>query len=286
VEAVMTNRNALSLARKLGRAGRSAVFAAALALCISTDYRPAWAQAKATPSVQAVVDDLVTANRILFHQGVLDGFGHVSVRHPGDKNRFLMAWALAAGLVAAEDIMEFDLDAKAIEPRAGRRLYSERFIHSEIYKARPDVNAIVHSHSPSVIPFSVTQVPLRPVMTTAAFLYKGAPVFEIRKYSGKVDLLVTNGALGKGLADTLGGANVALMRGHGDVVVAPNLRSVVSRAIRTEINARLQMQALALGGPITYVSQEEGERHDGPDAQEREPLNRAWDMWKREALGK
>src|SRR5215470_7014396 len=109
-----------------------------------------------------LIDDLVAANRILDREGVLDGFGHVSARHGGDRARFLLARSMAPGLVTANDIMEYDLDGNAIDPR-GRVLYVERFIHSEIYKAHPEVEAIVHSHSPSIIPFGATAVPLRPI---------------------------------------------------------------------------------------------------------------------------
>ena len=133
-----------------------------------------------------LIDDLVAANRILSDQGVVDGFGHVSARHPGDPTRFLLARSMAPGLVTAEDIMEFDLDGNALDPR-GRALYVERFIHSEIYKAHPEVNAIVHSHSPSVIPFGATKVPLRPIYHMSSFLGAGVPIFEIRDSRGSGD---------------------------------------------------------------------------------------------------
>ena len=129
---------------------------------------------------QVQLDDLVAANRILYDQGAVDGFGHVSARHEEDVRRFLLARSMAPGLVTADDIMEFDLDGNALDPR-GRTLYTERFIHSEIYKAHPEIKAIVHSHSPSIIPFGVTSVPLRPIYHMSSFLGAGVPIFEIRE---------------------------------------------------------------------------------------------------------
>ena len=166
-----------------------------------------------------LIEDLVAANRILSQQGVVDGFGHVSARHESDPARFLLARSMAPGLVGADDIMEFDLDGEALDPR-GRTLYVERFIHSEIYKAHSEVKAIVHSHSPSIIPFGATGVPLRPIYHMSSFLGAGVPVFEIREAGGPAtDMLIRTAELGAALARTLGQSAVALMRGHGDVVV-------------------------------------------------------------------
>jgi HCOMODA/2-hydroxy-3-carboxy-muconic semialdehyde decarboxylase len=242
------------------------------------------ASAQAPVDLKALLDDLVAANRILYRQGVVDGFGHVSVRHPGRPDRFLLAAAKAPGRVTAEDIMEYDLDGKAIDER-GRPSYSERFIHSEAYKARSDVNAVVHSHSPTVIPFSVTHVPLRPVHNTASFLAAGVPVFEMRNVAGMTNNLVTDAARGKALAATLGDKPVALLRGHGNVVVGPDVRRVVARAIYTEVNARMLLQAVTLGGPITYIDPEEnkliesGRRTDVAG----HSVDRIWQMWVEEA---
>ena len=159
--------------------------------------------ALAEASLDAVINDLVAANRILYRQGVVDGFGHVSVRHPGNADRYLMSASLAPGRVTKDDIMEFDLESRPIDQR-GRSIYSERFIHSEIYKARPDVHAILHSHSPTVIPFGASNVPLQPIVNTAGFLSPDVPVFEMRRVAGSRSLLVTDAKLGKALADTLG----------------------------------------------------------------------------------
>src|SRR5881397_1979579 len=173
------------------------------------------APASAGPPDPKLVEDLVAANRILVDQGVLDGYGHVSARHDRDPNRYLMSRSLAPELVTGADILEYDLDSTPVEPR-GRSLYLERFIHGEIYRARPDVKAIVHHHSPSVIPFGVSPVPLRPLYHMSAFLGGGVPVFDIKAAAGQAtDMLVRTPALGHALAQTLGDRPVALMRGHG-----------------------------------------------------------------------
>jgi HCOMODA/2-hydroxy-3-carboxy-muconic semialdehyde decarboxylase len=149
-----------------------------------------------------------------------------------------------------------------------------------------DVNAVVHSHSPTVIPFSVTQVPLRPVHNTASFLAVGVPVFEMRKVAGMTNNLVTDSARAKALAETLSDRPVALLRGHGNVVVAPNLRRAVARAIYTEVNARMQLQAVTLGGPITFINPEEAKlSEDNRGTQSAgQGIDRTWQMWVEEAL--
>jgi ribulose-5-phosphate 4-epimerase/fuculose-1-phosphate aldolase len=243
--------------------------------------------ATAADVLGSLLDDLVTANHILFHQGVLDAFGHVSVRHPTEPDRFFMSRAMAPGLVTAADVVELDLDANRLG-EGTQSLYVERFIHSEIYKVRDDVNAIVHSHSPTVIPFSITQVELRPVFHRASFLYSGVPVYEIRDVAGaKNNMLVNDVARGRALAKLLGSSNVALMRGHGNVVVAPRLRLAVSRAIETEVNAKLQLQAITLGGPINYLSVDEGETLEADLARTKPSdargADRAWEVLKRQA---
>lgn len=223
-----------------------------------------------------MVDDLVSANRILFAEGVVDGFGHVSARHPDNPSRFLLSRSMAPALVEQADIMEHDLDGKAIDAR-GRRLYLERYIHSEIYRARPDVQAIVHSHSPAVIPFGVTGTPLRPVFHMTGFLGIPTPVFEIRETAGpRTDMLIRTPALGAALARKLGSAPVALMRGHGSVVVGVSVKQAVYRAVYAEINARLQSEAMRLGS-ITFLSDEEAlSAATANDSQ----LERPWALWK------
>jgi HCOMODA/2-hydroxy-3-carboxy-muconic semialdehyde decarboxylase len=203
---------------------------------------------------KAVIDDLVMGNRILYDQGVVDGYGHVSARDPRNPERFLLSRARAPGLVVASDIMEFGMDGEPIRDD-GRPIYSERFIHSEIYRARPDVNGVVHSHSPTVVPFTVTEFPLKPIR--AAFFYPEVPLFDTRDAAGWTNLLISNRELGKALADKLGQNSVVLLRGHGNAVVGASVRMAVYRAVYTEANAKLLLQAKMLGGPINYLAPEE-----------------------------
>lgn len=238
--------------------------------------------ASAGPADPALIEDLAAANRILADQGVLDGYGHVSARHPKNPERYLLSRSLAPELVTPADIMEFDLDSNPIDPR-GRTMYLERFIHGEIYRARPEVNAIVHSHSPAVVPFGVSNVPLRPLYHMSAFLAEGIPIFEIRDTGGMTDLLVRDAPLGRALAKSLGDKSVALMRGHGNVVVGPTIPLAVYRAVYTEVNARLQATAIGLGGSITFLEPEEGRLAAVNIAG---TINRPWELWKKKALGK
>jgi HCOMODA/2-hydroxy-3-carboxy-muconic semialdehyde decarboxylase len=254
--------------------------AALLAACALAALAPAQA---AGPADAALIDDLVAANRILYDQGVVDGFGHVSARHDKDPNRFLLARSMAPALVTRDDILEFDLDGNAVDAK-GRALYLERFIHSEIYKAHPEVKAIVHSHSPSVIPFGATTVTLRPIYHMSSFLGEGVPIFEIREAGGDAtDMLVRNPQLGAALAKALDGAAVVLMRGHGDVVVADSVKLAVFRAVYTELNAKLEAEALALGGgKVNFLNAKEAAASAATNA----PLvGRAWDLWKQKAMG-
>jgi HCOMODA/2-hydroxy-3-carboxy-muconic semialdehyde decarboxylase len=235
------------------------------------------AEIKATVDPQ-ILSDLVLANRILYSLGVLDSHGHVSTRDPKHPEHFFLARSLAPALVTADDIMVYDLDASPVE-RRGRQMYSERFIHGEIYRIRPDVHAVVHSHTPTVIPFSISKTALRPVCHMASFLPQAVPVFEVRETAGMSDLLIKTRELGKALAHTLGENTVALLRGHGNVVVGPDVRYAVFRAYHTEINARLQLQALTLEGPLTFIAAEESASIFGGTGI---PPHRAWEMWARE----
>jgi HCOMODA/2-hydroxy-3-carboxy-muconic semialdehyde decarboxylase len=237
--------------------------------------------ASAGPVEAAVLEDLVAANRILADQGVLDGFGHVSIRHPKDSSRLLMSRSLAPALTTTADIMEYDLDCTAIDDR-GRASFLERFIHCEVYKARADVRSVIHTHSPGIVPFAASDVPLRPMYHVAGFLAAGVPVFDIRSHAGMTNMLIANAALGKALAETLGDKAVVLMRGHGNVVVGPSVQVAVYRAVYTETNARLQAQALALGGIVTYLAREEGEK---ADLVQQQVVMRPWELWKARAMG-
>ena len=224
-----------------------------------------------------MIDDLVAANRILAHEHVVDAFGHVSARDPQDPNRYHLARSMAPGLVTAADVLTYDLDSNPLDAN-GRASYLERFIHGAIYKARPDVNAIVHAHSPAVIPFGISDVRLQPVYHMAAFLGAGVPVFEIRDAGGDAtDMLVSSQLLGDALARTIGSANVALMRGHGMVAVADSIPGAVYSAYYTAQDAALQSEALRLGNP-TYLNEKEARRAAQTQAG---VIARAWDFWKR-----
>ncbi|HVE48164.1 MAG TPA: class II aldolase/adducin family protein [Casimicrobiaceae bacterium] len=228
--------------------------------------------------IHALLDDLAAANRILAHHRVLDGFGHVSARHPENADRYLLSRSLAPALVTPADIMTFDLDSNA-QGVDTRRPYLERFIHGAIYRARPDVHAIVHSHSPSVIPFGASSVPLKPIYHMASFLGAAAPVFEIRERFGVTDMLIRENAHGVALAERLADGAVVLMRGHGFCSVGETLPVAVYRAIYTESNAALQQAAIALGGTVTYLDREEARRSD---ATNRTVIARPWELWKKE----
>jgi ribulose-5-phosphate 4-epimerase/fuculose-1-phosphate aldolase len=237
------------------------------------------ANAADTP-VGTAIADLVAANRILAHENVVDGFGHVSVRDPRDPSHYLMARSMAPALVAADDIITYDLDSNALDAN-GRTLYAERFIHGAIYKVRPDVKSIVHAHTPAVIPFGATAVALKPIFHMSAFLGAGVPVFEIRNTGGtSTDMLVKTQPLGDALAQTLGSANVALMRGHGMVAVGTTIPEAVFRAYYTGQDAQLQSEAMRMGTP-TYLSA--GEAASATQTQAG-LISRAWDLWVR-ALG-
>jgi len=225
----------------------------------------------------ALIDKLVLANRILYRQGVVDGFGHVSVRHDRSAGHFLLARNMAPGLVRREDIITFDLDGAALDA-AGRRVYLERFIHGEIYRARPDVQSVVHSHSPNVIPFGVTGTSLQPVFHMSGFLAEGSALFEIRDVAGDTDMLISNASLGVALAAALGARSTVLMRGHGSTVVGASLEQAVYRAIYAEVNARLQTQAKQLGD-VTYLNANEAAKAAATNDTQ---LPRVWDLWTRE----
>ena len=228
----------------------------------------------------SLFEDLVAAYRTLAEHGVIDAYGHVSMRSPENPQRYFIARSLAPEVVQAEDIMEYDLDSVPLDER-GRESVRERFIHGEVYKARPEVTAVVHNHSPSVIPFSVAGVPMRPVFHMAAFVGEGVPNFEIRDFEKGTDLLVKTPELGRALARTLGKQPASLMRGHGAVVVGENIARAVGRSIYLEQSARLQMQALALSQNPVYL--DEAEVRASVPLQD---YKRAWPMWREKALAK
>ena len=226
-------------------------------------------------TIRSPFDELVTANRILAREGVVDAFGHVSIRDPGDPGRFCLSRARAPECIEADDIMAFTLDGQAIDPR-GRKPYAERFIHAAIYEARPDVQAVVHNHSPAVIPFGITPTPLQPLLHMCASMGADVPTWDSRTRFGDTNLLVTAMPMARDLAAALGPRPVALMRGHGCVVAAGSLREVVFTAIYLQLNAELQQRAMALG-PVTFLSA--GEIEAIRRTRSSFTFERAWEYW-------
>jgi ribulose-5-phosphate 4-epimerase/fuculose-1-phosphate aldolase len=239
-------------------------------------------KAKKLSASRALIEDLVAGSRILAIHGVLDAYGHISARCDKRPEHFIMSRSRAPALVTAADLMELDPDSEAL-PGDKRKGFIERYIHGEIYRKRPEVMAVVHSHSPSVIPFGVTRTKLRPIYHMGSFLWSGVPVWDIRHVRQGNDVLVRDRPLGKALAGTLRGCNCVLMRGHGMTVVGDGVPEAVFRAIYTEMNARLQLQATLLEGPIKFLSDEEGRRST---VSNRGTIERPWELWKSSALGK
>jgi ribulose-5-phosphate 4-epimerase/fuculose-1-phosphate aldolase len=204
----------------------------------------------------------------------------VSMRHPGAAERFLMSRSLAPALVTADDIMELALDGESRDPR-GRTPFLERFLHGEIYRARPDVMAVAHGHSTSVIPFSLVDTPMVATYHNAAFLAAGVPVFDIRDAFGSTDIVISSRQRGAALAAALGDKAVVLLRAHGVAIVGPSLQAAVFRAVFTEVSARVQLQAAALGGPLAALDAEEGRQADAINLA---TLGRSWELWKRRVM--
>lgn len=233
------------------------------------------ADASTIPSKE-LIDELVVANHILFDQGVVDAFGHIGVRHDKRSDRFLLARNMAPGRVTADDIIEFTLDGEAVNA-GGRKVYLERFIYSELFRRRPDVMAVVHSHSHSIVPLSVVGgMKLKAMFHMAGFVGQGAPVFEIREAGGEAtDLLISNNHLGRALAEKFDGHDIVLMRGHGSTVVGHSIKQAVYRAVYAELNAKYQLQAIQLG-EVTYLTEGESQ---ACVANVEAQVQRPWDMW-------
>lgn len=228
-------------------------------------------------SLSASIDDLVKANHILANEGVLDAYGHVSIRHPLHQDRFLISVSRSPELVEREDIEAYAFDGTPVAPSA-RSPYLERFIHGGIYSARPDVQAIVHSHADDVIPFSITDVPLRPVLHLASDVGPKVPVWDMADRFGDTTNLVTDFAQGRDLAAALADARAVLMRGHGFTVAGRSLFEAVRLAIYLPRNARVLMDALRMSPTVRAFSEGEirvRERMD-PDGA---PARRAWEYW-------
>ena len=221
--------------------------------------------------------DLAIANRILAHEGVVDAFGHVSIRHPERADRFFLARSRSPELVTIEDLMEFELDGTPVDAR-GRAPYLERFIHGAIYETRQDVASVIHNHSHEIIAYGITPVKLRPVLHVGAAIGEDVPVWDIRRNFGDTNMLVVNMDQGRDLAATLGANRVALMRGHGCAVAGRTLREAVFTAIYLQVNAKLQTAAMNLSDEVQYLSPGELERVMEMLSQEL-GLQRAWEYW-------
>ena len=235
------------------------------------------------PVADELIADLAAASRILVANGVVDGFGHVSMRHPAAPARYLMARSIAPALVMPDDIIEYDLDSNPCNAN-GRGSFLERFIHGEIYKARADIHSVVHSHSPSVVPFGLVGVPMQAMFHNAAFIAAGVPVFDIRAKFGATDMLIGNGEKGVALASVMGKNDIVLMRAHGSVACGPTLQTAVFRAVYTEVNARIQHWTMALkaGAAMAALDDEEGRL---ADAVNQSAALRAWDLWRNQVRG-
>ena len=225
------------------------------------------------------LNELVTANRILAREGVVDSFGHVSIRHPDRPDRYVLSRARAPECIEVEDLMEFSMDGVSTET-SSRKPYAERFIHGAVYRARPEVRAVVHHHSPAVIPFSVTPAPLSPVLHMCAGIGAKVPTWDSRTRFGDTNLLVTSVEMAADLAAALGDRPAILMRGHGAVVAAPSLREAVFNSIYLQLNADLQMKASSLG-PVTFLT--DGEIAAVLRTRGSFTYERAWEYWCRRA---
>ena len=235
------------------------------------------------PVAPDLIADLAAASRILFAQGVVDGYGHVSMRHPGAPDRFLMSRAVAPALATPADIIEYDLDSTPCNAN-GRNSFLERFIHGEVYRARGDIMSVVHSHSPSIIPFGLVDVPMQAMFHNAAFIAAGVPEFDIRDKFGATNMLCGDIPKAAALAATLSDKSVVFMRAHGVVACGSSLQLAVFRAVYTEINARIQHWTMALpaSGPPAALDAEEGRLADVVNDT---AAMRAWDFWRGQVRG-
>jgi ribulose-5-phosphate 4-epimerase/fuculose-1-phosphate aldolase len=236
--------------------------------------------AQSVPEVdQGLLDDLVAANRILYGKNIVDGLGHVSVRHDKDPNLYVLAAERAPGLVRREDLAIYDLDSDAQTLRE-RRPYNERFIHGEIYRARPDIHSVIHCHTPSLVTFCVCKCDLRPLYHMSGFLGRGVSRFEIRDFAGMTDMLVSSPSLGTALAKSLADKQIVLMRGHGATMAGQSVKHSVYRAIYATLNAIMQMDAMRMG-EVTFLSDEEAMK--GMEINDKF-VDRSWALWKHEVM--
>jgi ribulose-5-phosphate 4-epimerase/fuculose-1-phosphate aldolase len=224
-----------------------------------------------------LIEELVIANRILSHEGVIDAFGHVSVRHPSDPNRYLLSRSRSPLLVEPDDILEFKLDSEPVK-RTSTRLYSERVIHGCIYQARSDVMAVCHHHAPAVMPFCVSGKPIVPVFHVGATIGEQTPFWDQHDEFGDTNMLVVKPEEGASLARALGKGFMVLMRRHGVTVAGISVRDCVFRSIYSSRNAEYQVQSLAIGSNIASLSRGESDLCGKISAQTT-GLGRAWEYW-------
>src|SRR5262245_23724460 len=229
----------------------------------------------------SLIEDLVISYRVLAAEGIIDGYGHISVRSDNDPQRYLIARAIAPELVTEADIVTCDLDSNPLTPVSGS-LYRERFIHGEIYKVRPEVNAIVHNHSPTIVPFSCTARPMRAIFHMAAFVGAGIPNFEIRDVQKGTNMLVETPQLGAALAKTWGNKPAALMRGHGSAVAGEKIGIATARSVYLEMSAKMQMQAMMIAGSEAAVMFMDDDEVKSAIAMQ--DYGRAWNLWRRQGL--
>jgi len=219
---------------------------------------------------------LATANHILAREGVLDAFGHVSMRHPSNPARYLLARSRSPELIEPSDILEFTLGSQLVVPVTGF-LYGERVIHGCIYQARPDVHAICHHHSRAMMPFCISGIPLHPVDHLGATMGAVIPFWDQRDEFGDTNMIVARPEEGQSLARALGPHWVVLMRRHGATVVGMSMEEMVFRAVFSCRNADMQREAHALGG-VTELTPAEIEKAGAFNLEPR-PIARAWEYW-------
>ncbi len=257
-----------------------ALFGASENTDATPEVTPAEADPQATPQDKAsLLADLVTANHILYDQGIVDGYGHISVRNPENPSHFFISRWLAPDLVTPSDIVELDYDCVPVNGDT-RKLYSERWIHAEIYRARPDVKSIVHTHAPTVVLMGVIGETLLPIYHMGGFIGTGLPVFDIRKSFGMTNMLINNAAKGKALAETLADKPGAFMRGHGGITVGNSIMHSVGRSVYLRINSEMHIQA----GDKKIQTLSPEEAHEAEAGNQEFPKD--WDLWKRAILAK
>ncbi len=248
-----------------------------LVVSISIEAASVQEQMAEFPAVKAAVEELVLANHILYDQNAVDGYGHISIRNPNNSNTFFLARSLAPSVVTVDDIMEFDMNGKALNGDT-RTAYGERFIHSGILRNRPDINSVIHGHAASILPYGLTGTTLKPVYHMSAFLGEGAPIFEIRNFakpSPDTDMFISNNDLGDALSKIMGLQYFVLMRGHGYAAGADSIKKVVFRSIYAIQNASIQSEAMKMG-VVQYLTP--GEASASQETIEK-TIGRPWQLW-------